>query len=61
MSIRLKIESGVICSLSLSFNKDGLLGTFFQFVGGSATYVARYDDAVKARKSSSTSAMSRYR
>ena len=44
MSIQLKSESGAICTLSLSFNNDGPLGTFFRYVGDSATYLARYDD-----------------
>jgi len=30
--------------LSLSFNNDGPLGTFFRYIGDSATYIARYDD-----------------
>ncbi len=44
MSIQLKAASGAICTLSLSFNNDGPLGTFFRYIGDSATYVARYDD-----------------
>jgi 2-hydroxy-4-carboxymuconate semialdehyde hemiacetal dehydrogenase len=44
MSIQLKAESGAICTLSLSFNNDGPLGTFFRYIGDSGTYVARYDD-----------------
>ncbi|MEO7689700.1 MAG: Gfo/Idh/MocA family oxidoreductase, partial [Sphingomonas sp.] len=44
MSIQLKAESGAICTLSLSFNNDGPLGTFFRYIGDSATYIARYDD-----------------
>jgi 2-hydroxy-4-carboxymuconate semialdehyde hemiacetal dehydrogenase len=44
MSIQLKSESGAICTLSLSFNNDGPLGTFFRYIGDSATYIARYDD-----------------
>jgi 2-hydroxy-4-carboxymuconate semialdehyde hemiacetal dehydrogenase len=44
MSIQLKAESGAICTLSLSFNNDGPLGTFFRYIGDTATYVARYDD-----------------
>ncbi|KPF78082.1 oxidoreductase [alpha proteobacterium AAP81b] len=44
MSIQLKAESGAICTLSLSFNNDGPLGTFFRYIGDNATYVARYDD-----------------
>ena len=44
MSIQLKAQSGAICTLSLSFNNDGPLGTFFRYIGDSATYLARYDD-----------------
>ena len=44
MSIQLKAANGAICSLSLSFNNDGPLGTFFRYIGDSATYIARYDD-----------------
>ena len=43
MSIQLKSESGAICTLSLSFNNDGPLGTFFRYIGDSGTYLARYD------------------
>ncbi|MDB5583396.1 MAG: oxidoreductase, partial [Bradyrhizobium sp.] len=42
MSIQLKAESGAICTLSLSFNNDGPLGTFFRYIGDTATYLARY-------------------
>jgi len=44
MSIQMKTESGSICTLSLSFNNDGPLGTFFRYIGDTGTYVARYDD-----------------
>ncbi len=44
MSIQLKSVKGAICTLSLSFNNDGPLGTFFRYIGDSATYIARYDD-----------------
>ena len=44
MSIALKAANGAICTLSLSFNNDGPLGTFFRYIGDSATYIARYDD-----------------
>ncbi len=44
MSIQLKAASGAICTLSLSFNNDGPLGTFFRYIGDTATYMARYDD-----------------
>jgi len=44
MSIQLKAASGAICTLSLSFNNDGPLGTFFRYIGDTETYIARYDD-----------------
>ena len=44
MSIQLKAANGAICTLSLSFNNDGPLGTFFRYIGTTGTYIARYDD-----------------
>jgi 2-hydroxy-4-carboxymuconate semialdehyde hemiacetal dehydrogenase len=44
MSIQMKSASGAICTLSLSFNNDGPLGTFFRYIGTTGTYIARYDD-----------------
>ena len=44
MSIQLKCSTGALCTLSLSFNNDGPLGSFFRYIGDTATYVARYDD-----------------
>jgi len=44
MSIQLKANNGAICTLSLSFNNEGPLGTFFRYIGDTATYIARYDD-----------------
>ena len=44
MSIQLQAVNGAICTLSLSFNNDGPLGTFFRYIGDSATYIASYDD-----------------
>ena len=44
MSIQLQAASGAICTLSLSFNNDGPLGTFFRYIGDTATYIASYDD-----------------
>ena len=49
MSIQLRAESGAICTLSLSFNNDGPLGTFFRYIGDTGTYLARYDDLVTGR------------
>ncbi len=44
MSIQLQAANGAICTLSLSFNNDGPLGTYFRYIGDTATYLARYDD-----------------
>ncbi len=46
MSIGLKVPSGAVCTLALSFNNDGPLGTFFRYICDKGTYVARYDDLV---------------
>jgi 2-hydroxy-4-carboxymuconate semialdehyde hemiacetal dehydrogenase len=50
MSIQLKAESGAICTLSLSFNNDGPLGTFFRYICDNGTWIARYDDLVTGRE-----------
>ncbi len=50
MSIQLKAASGAICTLSLSFNNDGPLGTFFRYIGDTATYIARYDDLFNGKE-----------
>jgi 2-hydroxy-4-carboxymuconate semialdehyde hemiacetal dehydrogenase len=44
MSIGMKSPSGAICTLSLSFNNKGPLGTFFRYICDNGTYIARYDD-----------------
>jgi 2-hydroxy-4-carboxymuconate semialdehyde hemiacetal dehydrogenase len=44
MSIQLQAANGAICTLSLSFNNDGPLGTFFRYIGDKGTFLARYDD-----------------
>ena len=44
MSIQMKVASGAICTLSLSFNNDGPLGTFFRYICDNGTYICRYDD-----------------
>ncbi|MCP5397438.1 MAG: Gfo/Idh/MocA family oxidoreductase [Sphingomonadaceae bacterium] len=46
MSIQMKTVAGQILTLSLSFNNNGPLGTFFRYIGDTATYIARYDDLV---------------
>jgi 2-hydroxy-4-carboxymuconate semialdehyde hemiacetal dehydrogenase len=50
MSIQLRTETGRICTLSLSFNNDGPLGTFFRYICDNGTYIARYDDLVNGKE-----------
>jgi 2-hydroxy-4-carboxymuconate semialdehyde hemiacetal dehydrogenase len=50
MSIQLKARSGAICTLSLSFNNDGPLGTFFRYICDNGTWIARYDDLVTGKE-----------
>jgi 2-hydroxy-4-carboxymuconate semialdehyde hemiacetal dehydrogenase len=50
MSIQLEAESGAICTLSLSFNNDGPLGTFFRYICDTGTWIARYDDLVTGKE-----------
>ncbi|WP_267388007.1 Gfo/Idh/MocA family oxidoreductase [Sphingomonas sp. GC_Shp_3] len=50
MSIQMQAESGAICTLSLSFNNNGPLGTFFRYIGDTDTYIARYDDLVNGKE-----------
>ncbi len=49
MSIQLKSASGAICTLSLSFNNDGPLGTFFRYICDNGTFIARYDDLLTGK------------
>ncbi|MBT9487176.1 MAG: Gfo/Idh/MocA family oxidoreductase, partial [Rubrivivax sp.] len=50
MSIQLQAANGAICTLSLSFNNDGPLGTFFRYIGDTGTYLARYDDLFNGKE-----------
>ena len=50
MSIQLKAANGAICTLSLSFDNDGPLGTFFRYIGDTGTYLARYDDLFNGKE-----------
>ena len=50
MSMQLKAANGAICTLSLSFNNDGPLGTFFRYIGDTGTYIARYDDLFNGKE-----------
>ena len=48
MSIGMKVPGGAVCSLALSFNNHGPLGTFFRYICDNGTYIARYDDLIDA-------------
>ena len=50
MSIQLRTPAGRICTLSLSFNNDGPLGSFFRYICDNGTYIARYDNLVTGRE-----------
>ena len=50
MSIQLQAANGAICTLSLSFNNEGPLGTFFRYIGDTGTYLARYDDLYNGKE-----------
>ena len=50
MSIQMKVPGGAICTLSLSFNNNGPLGTFFRYICDNGTYIARYDDLVDGKE-----------
>jgi 2-hydroxy-4-carboxymuconate semialdehyde hemiacetal dehydrogenase len=50
MSIQLKAANGAICTLSLSFNNDGPLGTYFRYIGDTGTYIACYDDLYNGKE-----------
>ena len=49
MSIGMQVPSGAICTLSLSFNNDGPIGTFFRYICDNGTYIARYDELVDGK------------
>ncbi|PWU06636.1 MAG: oxidoreductase [Terriglobia bacterium] len=46
VGILMKVPSGAICTLSLSFNNKGPIGTFFRYICDNGTYRAYYDDLV---------------
>jgi 2-hydroxy-4-carboxymuconate semialdehyde hemiacetal dehydrogenase len=50
MSIGLKVPSGAVCTLALSFNNDGPLGTVFRYICDKGTFIASYDDLVDGNK-----------
>ena len=51
MSIQMATASGAVCSLALSFNNEGPLGTFFRYICDNGTYIARYDDLFDGKES----------
>ncbi|HEY5808081.1 MAG TPA: Gfo/Idh/MocA family oxidoreductase [Povalibacter sp.] len=52
MSIQMKTRSGAICTLALSFNNEGPLGTFFRYICDNGTYIARYDELITGKDQS---------
>ena len=46
MGIIMKTPGGAVCTLSLSFNNKGPLGTFFRYICDNGTYICYYDDLV---------------
>ena len=50
MSINLQASTGALCTLALSFNNDGPLGTSFRYICDNGTYMARYDDLVDGKE-----------
>lgn len=50
MCIGMRVPSGALCSLSLSFNNEGPLGTFFRYICDHGTYIARYDDLLDGKE-----------
>ena len=46
MAIQLKAASGAIFTLSLSFNNNGPLGSFYRYICDNGTYIGRYDELV---------------
>jgi len=44
MNVIMKVPSGSLFTLSLSFNNDGPFGTFFRYICDNGTYIASYDD-----------------
>ncbi|MFM1814991.1 MAG: hypothetical protein RLZ98_1686 [Pseudomonadota bacterium] len=44
MGIICKVPSGAILTLSLSFNNDGPIGSFFRYICDNGTFKAYYDD-----------------
>src|SRR5258708_13642493 len=49
MGIVARTPSGAVLTLSLSFNNDGPLGSFFRYICDNGTYKALYDDLVDGK------------
>jgi 2-hydroxy-4-carboxymuconate semialdehyde hemiacetal dehydrogenase len=49
MGIVMKVPSGAVCTLSLSFNNNGPIGSFFRYICDNGTYRAYYDDLVDGK------------
>ncbi|HWD22175.1 MAG TPA: Gfo/Idh/MocA family oxidoreductase [Burkholderiales bacterium] len=50
MGIVARVPSGAILTLSLSFNNDGPLGSFFRYICDNGTYQAYYDELADGKK-----------
>jgi 2-hydroxy-4-carboxymuconate semialdehyde hemiacetal dehydrogenase len=50
LAIVMKVPSGAICTLSLSFNNDGPIGSYFRYICDKGTYNAYYDDLVDGNR-----------
>jgi 2-hydroxy-4-carboxymuconate semialdehyde hemiacetal dehydrogenase len=50
MGIIMKVPSGAILTLSLSFNNGGPIGSFFRYICDNGTYNAYYDDLFDGKK-----------
>jgi 2-hydroxy-4-carboxymuconate semialdehyde hemiacetal dehydrogenase len=50
MGIVMKVPSGAILTLSLSFNNDGPIGSSFRYICDNGTYNAYYDDLLDGKK-----------
>jgi len=50
MSIQMQTEEGALLTLSLSFNNNGPLGTFFRYICDEGTFIASYDDLVDGKQ-----------
>lgn len=44
MTIGMKVPNGAICTLSLSFNNQGPLGSVFRYICDQGTYIAKNDE-----------------